>query len=126
GATLSASVGGTNFNPISDVFTIIAASGGIDASTPFVDAATGNTLADGAVVNISGWKFFINYNPNSVTLTAVKADTSTTVTSSLAQPVTGQSVTFTATVSSVYYANVPYGSVTFIEDGSITLGTATI
>src|SRR5262249_47799835 len=59
-----------------------------------------------------------NFNPStgSVAQTVTKADSATSVTTSLATSTFGQSVTFTATVSSV--AGVPGGSVQFQIDGA--------
>ncbi len=56
-------------------------------------------------------------------LTVNPADTATTIASSLNPSALGQSVTFTATVTSV--AGVPAGTVTF-RDGSATLGTSAL
>src|SRR6185369_10178302 len=70
-----------------------------------------------------------NFNTStSPTLTEVvnKADTSTSVATSLSPTVFGQSVTFTATVSaSAPGAGTPGGTVTF-KDGAATIGTGTL
>ena len=57
------------------------------------------------------------------TLTIAKAASSTAVSSSLGSSVYGQSVTFTATVSST--AGIPDGTVMF-DDGGTTLGSAPV
>ncbi|HEY6968146.1 MAG TPA: Ig-like domain repeat protein [Candidatus Angelobacter sp.] len=65
-------------------------------------------------------------NTSTAPLTVVKADTSTTVTSSVNPSVFGQSVTFTATVSAVAPgAGTPTGTVTFLDGGS-PIGTGTL
>jgi hypothetical protein len=52
-----------------------------------------------------------------------KADTTTSVVSDLASPVTGQTVTFTATVSAVFPGTgTPTGTVTFYADGAPIAG----
>jgi hypothetical protein len=55
----------------------------------------------------------------------VKAGTATMIASSLNPSVLGQSVTFTATVTSAS-PGVPTGTVTFLDGGTATLGTATL
>jgi len=65
-------------------------------------------------------------NTSTALLTVVKADTTTTVTSSVNPSVFGQSVTFTATVSPVAPgAGTPTGTVTFLDGGS-PIGTGTL
>jgi Bacterial Ig-like domain (group 3) len=58
------------------------------------------------------------------TLVVGAITTTTTLTSSLSNSVFGQSVTFTATVASS--AGIPAGLVSFLLDGSTTLGTAAL
>jgi hypothetical protein len=62
-----------------------------------------------------------------ITKTVNKANTTTTVTSSLNPSCEGQSVTFTATVAHATAggAGTPTGTVTF-KDGAVTLGTGTL
>src|SRR5207244_4514484 len=58
-------------------------------------------------------------------VTSTKADTTTTVVSSVNPSVSGQSVTFTATVtSSVTTSANPTGTVTFYDNG-VSIGTGT-
>jgi hypothetical protein len=65
-------------------------------------------------------------NTSTAPLTVVKADTTTAVTSSVNPSVSGQSVTFTATVSPVAPgAGNPTGTVTFLDGGS-PIGTGTL
>jgi hypothetical protein len=65
-------------------------------------------------------------NTSTAPETIVKADTTTTVTSSANPSVFGQSVTFTATVSPVAPgAGTPTGTVTFLDGGS-PIGTGTL
>lgn len=88
-------------------------------------AITG-TFAQGASIIINGQKFAITYNANSVVLTAVKANTTSNVTSSANPAAFGQPVTFTATVVGEAGANgTPTGSVNFF-DGVTQIGTGAI
>jgi len=65
-------------------------------------------------------------NTSTAPLAVVKADTTTTVTSSVNPSVFGQSVTFTATVSPVAPgAGTPTGAVTFLDGGS-SIGAGTL
>ena len=107
-------------------FTIMktAAASGITAT--FKDGF-GNTLGNGSTVNLAGYNFTINgLGSSAVTLTFQNATTQTTVTSSVDPSALGQSVKFTATVTSTYGSSVtPTGTVTFF-DGSTFLGTGVL
>src|SRR5205807_6254957 len=65
----------------------------------------------------------VGYSPLSGT--GVKAGTATSISSSRNPSTYGQSVTFLATVTSLT-SGTPAGSVTFVEDGAITLGTVAL
>ena len=121
------SLGGANLNvtlapgftpPTGTAFTIINNGGSIPITVPF------NGLPEGALVPLGGHPFFISYrggSGKSVVLTAGIAATTTTVTSSVNPSVFGQSVTFTATVSSG--GGTPTGMVTF-KEGASTLAVS--
>lgn len=84
------------------------------------------TFAQGASIIVNGQKFSITYNANSVVLTAVKANTTSVVTSSANPSAFGQSVTFTATVTGEAGANgTPGGTVNFF-DGATQIGSGTL
>jgi hypothetical protein len=69
---------------------------------------------------------FLTSTSGAVSQVVNKANTSTTVTSSLNPSSSGQSVTFTATVSAVSPgAGTPTGTVTFLN-GTITMGTSSL
>src|SRR6202008_81110 len=86
---------------------------------------TGNhtlTTSYGGDGNFNGSTGSLTGNPQVIN----KANTSTTVTSSVNPSVFGQSVTFTATVSPVAPgAGTPTGTVTFLDGGS-PIGTGTL
>jgi hypothetical protein len=64
-------------------------------------------------------------SPQTVTLTGIGITTTTTTVSSTVNPSTyGQSVSFTATVAT--NSGTPTGTVTFQENGSLTLGTSIV
>ncbi len=67
-------------------------------------------------------------SPTSSSITQIvnKTSTTTTVTNPVNPSVFGQNVTFTATVSPNTGMSTPTGIVTFIEDGTTTLGTAAL
>ncbi|HEX4054593.1 MAG TPA: Ig-like domain repeat protein [Tepidisphaeraceae bacterium] len=93
------------------------------------DAITGTfqSLAQGATTAFSGVTYTASYiggTGNDMVLTADLAASTTTVTSSANPSVFGQSVTFTADVTSVS-SGTPTGTVTFM-DGATTLGTGTL
>jgi autotransporter-associated beta strand protein len=116
GATLAGSVG-NGFVPAVNgpSFTILTSTGALSGQ-----------FAQGNATFLSGLKFGISYNtataPNSVSLTRIKANTTTVVTNAVPNPSTfGDQVTFTATVTPEAGAiGVPTGTVTF-KDGSTTL-----
>jgi streptogramin lyase len=88
-----------------------------------------SSLAVGAhsvTVSYSGDSNFIASTSAALTQTVNKSSTSTTVTSSLNPSVSGQAVTFTATISAVAPgAGTPTGTATF-SDGRNTLGTSSL
>jgi hypothetical protein len=87
--------------------------------------ATSSLAAGNHVITVS-YAGDSNFNPSTsapITQTVNKANSSTTVSSSVNPSLFGQSVTFTATVSSA--AGTPSGTVTFL-DGAATLGTASL
>jgi autotransporter-associated beta strand protein len=84
-------------------------------------------LAEGATTTFNGVIYKSSYlggSGHSATMTALLAGTSTALASSANPSVFGQSVTFTATVTSSE-SGTPTGTVTFL-DGSTTLGTGTL
>jgi len=86
-------------------------------------------------LSVAGHSITATYNGNanfnggassSLALTVAKASTATSVSASLASPVFGQSVTFTATVGvQSPGGGTPAGTVTFM-DGTTVIGTATL
>jgi hypothetical protein len=111
GATLSATLGFPLTTNAS--FTLIQATGTI----------TG-TFAQGNSIVLSGQKFVIAYNTNSVVLTA--ANTTSTLVSSANPATLNQPVTFTDTVAPVSgVTGTPTGTVNFF-DGSTLLGPGTL
>jgi uncharacterized repeat protein (TIGR03803 family) len=102
---------GVTFNGTAAAFTVISSSE-ITTSVP-----TGATSGSVAVTTPGGTL------TSNVPFVIAKSPTSTSVTSSLNPSAVGQSVTFTATVSSS--SVTPAGTVTF-KNGSATLGTATL
>ncbi|HKF21440.1 MAG TPA: Ig-like domain repeat protein [Candidatus Angelobacter sp.] len=99
-------------------------SGGIATFTTSALAVGNHTITTnfGGDGNFNGSTGSLAGNPQIVN----KADTSSTVTSSLNPSVFGQSVTFTATVSAVAPgAGTPVGTVTFLDSGS-PIGTGTL
>jgi hypothetical protein len=123
----------TNFNPTpNQAYVILQSMGPITGNF--------NGLPQGAQMMIAGQPFVIDYIhagksgkgnsfPNRIVLTSLPAATAVAVTSSVPAPVTGQSVTFTATVSvpatsqaSGAARPVPrdgsaFGTVTFFDNG---------
>lgn len=111
-ATLTGNVGFTD--SLGDTYTIVQTSGTVS-----------NTFAQGSSAILSGKKYSITYNSQSVVLTRVKADTTTTVQTSLTPSVFGQSVTFTATVAGANGATgTPTGTVDFVLDGGSPITVA--
>ncbi len=99
-------------------------SGGIATFTTSALAVGNHTITTsyGGDSNFNGSTGSLTGNPQVVN----KADTSTTVTSSVNPSVFGQSVTFTATVSAVAPGSgTPTGTVTFLDGGS-PIGTGTL
>src|SRR6202008_421471 len=99
-------------------------SGGIATFTTSALAIGNHTIVTsyGGNGNFNGSTGSLTGNPQAVN----KADTATTVTSSVNPSVFGQSVTFTATVSAVAPgAGTPIGTVTFLDGGS-PIGTGTL
>ena len=99
-------------------------SGGIATFTTSALAVGNHTITTnyGGDGNFNGSTGSLTGNPQVVN----KADTSTTVTSSVNPSVFGQSVTFTATVSAVAPGSgTPVGTVTFLDGGS-PIGTGTL
>ncbi len=120
GATLNASLGFASVG--GNQFTVLANDGS--------DVVTGtfNGLAEGASLTINNRPFRISYrggDGNDVVLTDASVATTTTLTTSSATTVFGQSVTFTAVVAAVGDPGTPAGTVTF-RDGTTVLGTATL
>jgi autotransporter-associated beta strand protein len=112
GATLTGTLGYAA--AIGDSFTILTGNG-----------ITG-TFASGAAAFLGGRKFSVAYNPNSVVITRVIANSVTTLTSSLNPSQVGQQVTFTATVTGeTGTTGAPTGTVQFF-DGATLLGTSTL
>jgi len=111
----------------------ISQSATLDANGNFSASIATGTIPAGTYVIQYSYPGDSNFNPptpnpnvtNSLTVT--KATTSTTVASSVNPSVSGQSVTFTATVSdtSAGSSGTPTGSVTF-KDGTTTVGTASL
>lgn len=119
-ATLNATLG---FSSTGGTQYIILSNDGTDAVT-----GTFNGLAEGASVTLGGRNFTISYrggDGNDVVLTDASTPTTTTLTSSAANSVFGQSVTFTAVVAPSTGTGAPTGTVTF-RDGTTTLGTGTL
>lgn len=113
GANLTVTMGSTP--ALGTALTIVQSSGAISG-----------TFAQGASIIVNGQKFAITYNANSVVLTAVKADTTTTVASSANPAAFGQLVTFTATIAGEAGANgTPSGTVTFFDNGT-QMGTGNL
>ena len=113
GANLTVALGSTP--ALGTALTILQSSG-----------ALSGTFAQGASIIVNGQKFSITYNTNSVVLTAVKANTTSAVTSSANPAAFGQSVTFTAIVTGEAGANgTPSGSVSFF-DGGAQIGTGNL
>jgi len=127
--------------PVTFTAVVTSASGAPSGTVAFVDGSTTlgvGTLSSGPAtfttssLSVGSHSITAVYAGDSdssastsPTLTQVvnKASTSTKLTSSLNPAVFGQSVTFTATVSSAFVT--PMGTVTF-NDGSLTLGTGTL
>src|SRR5262249_17855437 len=90
----------------------------VNGSAAFITSSLTSALTAGAHTIAARYGGGPNFNPETgtVTQTVIKADSATSVTTSLATSTFSQSVTFTATVSSV--AGVPGGSVQFQIDGT--------
>jgi hypothetical protein len=93
-------------------------------------AGTFAGLPEGATISNGPGNFnyvisYIGGTGNDIVLTAATAPTATTVTSSQNPSITGQSVTFTATVSPLAGGGTPTGTVTF-RDGATELATVTL
>src|SRR5216117_4519761 len=90
---------------------------------------TTSTLAAGShpiTASYGGGATFSGSTSSTLTQTVKKASTTTLVSSSANPSLSGQSVTFTATVTAKSPgAGTPTGTVTF-KDGSSTLGTGTL
>jgi hypothetical protein len=85
-------------------------------------SATLSVGAHSVIAVYSGSATFNGSLADDVAVTVEKADTATSISSAIAAPVTGQSITFTATVTSVAPgAGIPSGTVTF-NDGTTSLG----
>jgi RHS repeat-associated protein len=113
GSTLSLS--GTSVTHDGSQLTIVKVSG--------TEAGTFSGLAQGGTISSNGVVYTASYvggTGHSIVLTANPAASSTVVTSSANPGLFGQSITFTATVSSSG-SGTPTGTVTF-KDGSTTLG----
>ena len=108
---------GTGFTPtVGNSFAIIV--------SPSPISGTFALLPEGATYSVGGASFQVSYKNDDVTLTCV-ATTTTSVSSSLAPSVYGQSVILTATVNNTSGSGgVPTGSVAFY-DGSNLLGSGT-
>ena len=101
--------------------TLSAGTATISGGTASVTATANGTQGDYTVIAAA-----IGLDsPASFSLTNTLTPTTTTLTSSIASLVFGQSVTFSATVSSVVAGGTPTGTVTFM-DGSTVLGSATL
>jgi hypothetical protein len=125
----------TNFTPMpNQAFVILQSTGPIDGN--FLN------LPQGATLTISGQPFVIDYIntsgngsergnsfPNRIVLGSLPASTAVAIAASVDQPVAGQTVTFTATVTvpevmqgtsaahPVPRDSAPFGSVTFFDNG---------
>ncbi len=91
------------------------------------ETGTFTSLAQGGMITSDGVTYTASYvggTGHSIVLTASPAASSTAVTSSINSVAFGQSVTFTASVSSSS-SGTPTGTVTF-KDGSTTLGNGTL
>jgi autotransporter-associated beta strand protein len=109
---------GTSRPSVGNTYMFITSTGAV--------TGTFNGLPDNSTLTLGGRTFRINYQTNGVVLTASTANTQTTVTSSSNPSPFGQSVTFTATATSVAPGiGPPSGTVTF-RDGTNVLGTATL
>jgi autotransporter-associated beta strand protein len=99
----------------------------IDNGSAGAVTGTFQGLAEGASDIFNGVSYLASYQGgtgNDVTLSAQPASSTTVVASGTPSSVFGQSVTFTATVTSGSLGT-PTGSITF-DDGSTVLGTATL
>jgi autotransporter-associated beta strand protein len=81
-------------------------------------------FASGSTATIGGVKFSVSYTAHQVILT--RAGISLSVVSSQNPSVYGQSVTFTVTISTAGGGQTPTGTVTFILDGTTTLGSRSL
>jgi phospholipase/lecithinase/hemolysin len=103
-----------------ETFTILEDTGGNPVNGTFTN------LPNGAQFYVDGTTFQIGYDGADVVLTVDQDATTTAVTSSANPSALGQSVTFTATVSSnVPGASTPTGSVSFL-DGTKVIGSGTL
>ena len=119
GATLNASIGGGYIPTLGDQLTIIHNTSGSAITGGFAGLAEGNG------VTISGTLFRITYqggsNHHDVVLTAVATSTTTTLMTSVPSATYGQSVSFTATVTSIQ--GIPTGTMLFYDGNPSTIGT---
>lgn len=97
------------------------ASGGspFTSTYPFTPLEAGTYTIEGGYAGCPTSDPVLNASTGSALLTVNKADTTTSVVSDLPSPVTGQTITFTATVAaSSPGTGIPTGSVTFYADGT--------
>ena len=128
-AAVSLGTGTTTLNvtvlssTVGDVFTIVTGS-------PITGFFAG--LPDGSTFTAGGDMFRINYTSSAVTLTQISSPppptvvTSTMLTASASTIAPGQSVTLTATITSVSSSVPAGGTVTFFDNGVIVLGVAPV
>lgn len=128
-AAVSLGTGTTTLNvtvlssAVGDVFTIVTGS-------PITGFFAG--LPDGSTFTAGGDMFRINYTSSAVTLTQVSSPppptvvTSTMLTASASTIAPGQSVTLTATITSVSSSVPAGGTVTFFDNGVIVLGVVPV
>ena len=122
GSTLNVTLGPGFTATIPSSFTIIDNTGSAAVNGVF------NGLTEGSTIDVDGTTFDITYaggaNGKSVVLTAVYPST-TTLTSFPTSPTSGQSVTFTATVTGPTGSPTPTGTVDFYS-GTTLLGPGTL
>jgi len=110
--------------PVGTPFTIIDNDGSDAITGTFAGAPEGGTVTN----PISGQRYAVTYqggDGNDVVITAQLFSTTTTLMSSLNPSLTGQQVTFTATVTKSGGPGTPTGTVTFF-DGSTPLATVPV
>jgi len=112
------SPGSGTWNILDDTDTAIGGSP-FTSTHPFTPLIAGTYTIEGAYAGCPTLDPVLNASTGSALLTVNKADTTTSVVSDLASPVTGQTITFTATVAaSSPGTGTPTGSVTFYADGT--------